>query len=544
MTSLVADARHGRRIARVEVRRSVRGYFQQRSAKLGLAALVLIFGSVFVFGVLPAAYGVGRVVSTESQFPLLDALRQQTTSVVGTLLVIFALRTVERLSNVDNEELLLTTTSSRAVVFGLLLAEVTRLCLWFGPPLLLALGAFCLGAGTPLFAVSTLLALAPLVAFAAVFGYLLGICALYASRYVPLPSSLKTVAYPLLIGVVIVASQILPRLYLSGSLPFTLDPLFDLLDASPFAAYGEFFLLGTPVARPVSPVAVAVLGALLAAVPVGLTVTARVVDRFWTTDAAVTDGTGSEGTVEATPTRTPRPFAFSKAGRIGWHYLRQGGRSPRRFVHLFFVLFMLAPVASSVVESPDLLYLVAIAGSVVLGAFLSGSAFGLNPFGDDQAVLPLLLVTATPPRAFVRGRLVAGLAIGLPFVVLGPLVVALVGPQTLLEAVVYASFGLLLAVASATWGVGLGTAVPKFESRTMYGVETVTPSLLVLFGYNALVGLTGVLGLVLLGVALSEGVATSPLVIGVGAVAAAVLLATALGSYVYAVRRFRSYTLD
>ncbi|HMB49389.1 MAG TPA: hypothetical protein VKM69_01885, partial [Natronoarchaeum rubrum] len=208
MTELRSDLRTGWRIARVEVRRSARWYFQQPRAKIALALMALVFGSMVVFGVVPAAHVMGTTVRVEEQFPLLATFRQQMTVLVAGLIVVFALRTVERLAHIDGEEMMLTTTTPRAVVVGLLTAETIRLLLWLAPPTLLVVAAFAIGAQTPAMIVTVPFGIGPVVAFAAVTGYLLGIGMLYVSRYVPLPSSVKTVLYPLGFVVLILGSQI------------------------------------------------------------------------------------------------------------------------------------------------------------------------------------------------------------------------------------------------------------------------------------------------------------------------------------------------
>lgn len=543
MAELRDDLRCGWRIARVEVRRSIRWYFQQPRAKIGLALLLLFFGSMLLFGVIPAAYTLGTTVRIEQQFPLLAAFRQQMTVLLGVLIVLFVFRTVERLAHIDGEPLMLTTTTPRAVVIGLLTAETIRLLIWFALPVLLVVAAFAIGAQTLVVVVTIPIGLAPVVAFAAVTGYLLGIGMLYVGRYVPLPSSVKTILYPLAFVVAIVGSQVVPRLALEGNLPFSLAPIEQTLLQSPLAAYADVFLLGTPVARPLSLTTGVVLGVLLAGVLLGFTAAGRLATRFWTTDTSDQIRTSGE-TTATTPTSVPRPFTWLKSGRITWHYLRSGLRSPRQFIHMVFLLFAFAPIIASLVESPDLAYIFGLGGSIVFGALLAGSAFGLNPFGDEQHVLSLLLLTATPPKQFARGRLVAGLTMCLPFVVLIPFAIAVVGPQSIVETGVFVSVGLVIAVVSAMWAVGLGTMFPRYESRKMYGVESVVPSFLVLFGHNAAVGILGVVSLVLTGIALDQGVPTSGLVLSGTAIAILVLSGTALGAYVYAVHQYRAYPLD
>lgn len=545
MTSLGADLRHGLRIASTELRRSVRGYVGQRRALVGLAVLVVLGGGVLV-STLPGVHSLGQTVRTDGEFPLLEGLRQQMTVLVLGLVVLFAMRTVERIAHVDGEELMLTTTSPRSIVFGILLAEVTRVVALLGPPALLVLGAFVLGAGSPLLGVSALLALLPVLAFAAVFGYLLGIGALVASRYVPLSSSLKTVGYPLFLLVAIVGSQVLSRWYVEdgGSIPGA-ALVGDALSASPLAAYGDVFLLGSPAGEPVSATGLAVLVGFVAAVPVGLTATASVASSFWTTEAPRSGGgSSSSETVPASPTTVPRPFRATKATRIGWHYLRSGVRAPRQFAHLLFLAFMLAPAGSTLLESPEFVYLFAVGASVLFGAVLAGSAFALNPLGQDRSVLSLLFLTATPPRRFVQGRLVAGLTVGLPLAVGGPVVAALLGPPTLLDALGFAAVGATLTATSATVAMALGTAFPRFESRNMYGVETVTPSTIALLVHNMGTLVTGVVALVVTGIALGEGFGAGTLVLGALGVTVVVVLAVGAGSYYYAVRRFRGYTVE
>ncbi len=543
MTELRSDLRTGWRIARVEVRRSARWYFQQPRAKIALALMALVFGSMVVFGVVPAAHVMGTTVRIEEQFPLLATFRQQMTVLVAGLIVVFALRTVERLAHIDGEEMMLTTTTPRAVVVGLLTAETIRLLLWLAPPTLLVVAAFAVGAQTPAMIVTVPVGLGPVLAFTAVAGYLFGIAALYVSRYVPLPSSVKTVLYPLGFVVVILGSQIVPRLALDGNLPFSLAPIQRALLQSPLAAYADVFLLGTPVARPLSVTALAVLGVFLAGVPIGFTVAGHLATRFWTTDTSV-DAPSRDVPAESTPTTVPRPFAWSKSGRIGWHYLRYGLRSPQQFVHLIVFLFAFAPVASTLAEAPDLAYLFALGGSVIFGALLAGSAFCLNPFGDEQRTLPLLLLTETQPSRFVRGRIVAGTTASVPFVVAIPLAVVTIGPPSFVDGAAFVAVGLVLAVLSAGWAVGLGTLVPMYESRTMYGVETVVPSLPVLLGHGFAVGSLGIVSLVLTGIALSQGVPASVPVLGGAGLALPLLVGSACVAYVYAVRQYRAYGIE
>jgi ABC-2 type transport system permease protein len=544
------DLRDGLRIGVMEVRRSIRWYFQQPRRKVALTLLTLVFGSVLLLGGVPTAYSIGQTIRIEQQFPLLTAARQLLTVFVLVLIALFLSRTIERLSHIDSEDLMLTTTTSRAVVIGLLSAEVVRLLMWMGIPILLIFGTFAIGMQSVALLVTVPLTLVPIVAFAAVSGYVIGIAVLSIARYLPIPSQIKTIVYVLVFVATLIGSQVVPRVALSNDLPFSLAPIKDALLVSPFAAYADFLLIGTPIAQPISLSALLVLVGLIAGVPIGFTVASRLSTRFWMTEPAHSHGmrTGSgDSKAGMTPTRVPRPFAWWKSGRIAWQYLRQGARSPQQFVHLAIVLFAIAPSITTLFTSSDIVYIFVLGGSIVVGALFAGAAFGLNPFGDEQTTLPLLLVTATPPRQFVRGRIVAGLVVSVPFIVVVPCVVAVVGPQSALEVFVYVVVGIGLAVMSATWAVGLGTAYPKYESQKMWGVDSVTPSHLVLIVHNFTIGIVGLIVLVLTGfglLSLSHGSSISGLYIGGAVICIAILASSAIGAYVYAVRRFQSHTLD
>lgn len=74
----------------------------------------------------------------------------------------------------------------------------------------------------------------------------------------------------------------------------------------------------------------------------------------------------------------PRPFMWWKLGRIAWHYPQSGLRSPRQFIHMVFLLSAFVPITASLVEPPDLVYIFGLGGSIIFGALLAGSAFGLS----------------------------------------------------------------------------------------------------------------------------------------------------------------------
>lgn len=538
------DLRDGLDIAVMEVRRSFRKYFKQPRRKFALAALVLVFGSMLLLGGVPTAYSLGQTVQIEQRFPFLPIIRQLLPVFIIVLIFSFLSRTIEQIAHIDSEDLMLTTTTPRAVVIGLLSAEIVLYIVWFGLPVLLLCGAFAVGVGTIAPLVTVPLALVPILLFSGVYGYITGIASLHISRYLPIPSQIKTIVYALLFLVAIIVPQVLIGLSFSNGIPSWLTSIGHALLVSPFAAYVDFILIGTPVASPISLDAILVLVGLLVCVPIGFTVASRLATQFWLTETAHRRGLiGGDSEAGMKPTRVARPFAWSRSGRIAWHYLRRGTRSPQQFVHLMFILPAVAPLISMLFGSSSIIYIFVLGGSIILGAILAGAAFGLNPFGDEQTTLPLLLVTTTPPQQFVRGRIIAGLVVGLPFVVVIPFLVVVISSQSVLDVFVYVLIGIGLSLTSAAWAVGIGTAYPTYESREVWGTDSVIPSTLAMVVHEFAVAIGSLISLVFTGLALSQN---SSLNIYLGGVVVCLVIfaVSGIGAYVYAVRRYRSHTLD
>ncbi|WP_251343806.1 hypothetical protein [Haloplanus halophilus] len=535
--SLRRDLRHGRRIARAEFVRSVRGYARDARRTLGLALAVLFFGAQLLF-TLPTAYALGGTVRTAAAVPYLGPAGLLLP--LG-LLSLAALRTMERLGGVDAEALLLTTVHPRAVVVGLILAEVGRLTLWFGVPLVAVLGAFALGLGSPTLLPTAGLVLLPMLLCTAVCGYAVGITALRILRRAPtLRRLLKGGGIVALVGVVVL-SQVVARWLVEGTL--SLAAVLDALSVPVLTDYLALAFVGTPVGGGVPPAALAVLGGWLGLTPVGLAAAERSADALWFGD----DTSRSEEestTVTADGLVPPRPFAWTRAGRIAWGHLLRAVRHPQDLSHLLMLLFVAGPALGSAVgggESGRLPLLAAGTGTAV-GVYLSGATFGLNPLGDDRPHLPLLLLAETPPRTHLRGRAAAGLAVGLPVATLVPLGTVPLGTPPAVG-LGFAALGVGLSVVAAGFALGLGCAYPIYESRELWGAETVAPSTLVLLCYSFVV-LGGTATWLVLGwLTLSGGLAPSVLLAGALAVLGTLSVGTAAASYRYARRRYRRYVL-
>ncbi|SDX91298.1 hypothetical protein [Halobellus clavatus] len=531
------DLRHGLRIARAELSRSIRGYGRDWRRLVGIAFAVLFLGGYLLVS-LPAAYAVGRRTGSIEAIPFLGA----GTSLLPVGLVgLAALRTLERIGRPPAEDLLLLTTHPRAVVLGLIGAELGRLAVWFGVPIVALVTAFGFGLGAPTVIPALGLVALPLFACSAVWGYTLGIGLLRAFRRLP------TIRRLLKIGgiggfvVLTFGSQLAGGLIAERSIQAS--GLLDAVSIRPLVSYVSLAFVGTPLADSVSLAGLGVLAALIALTPVGVVAATQQASALWFTDTSVT-AEPSETKTGGERLAAPRPFSVVKSGRIAWGHLLRAVRKPQEFTHLILLVFFLGPVGTTVVQAADDALGPLVAGiGVGLGTYLAGATFGLNPLGDDRPHLPFLLLSGTGVRTIVRGRALAGVALGLPVAAALPAASVVLGTH-LLHAAVFAAVGAGTVVAAAAFGLGLGAAYPIYEEREFWGTETVVPSTLVMLVFLAIVGGGTLIALLGTWVTLTGGLGLSPLVVG----AAVVYLALTAGgpylSYRYAVRRYRRYHLE
>ena len=318
---------------------------------------------------------------------------------------------------------------------------------------------------------------------------------------------------------VVVLSQVLARTLVTGDI--SLESILSLLSVTPLVDYLAIGFVATPVSATVTPAAAVVLAMWIGLTPVGLAAAEGQATALWFTDDPVRTS-ASEGSTESAVSEggfsPPRPFAWSKSGRIAWGYLTRAVRQPQEFSHLLMLVFLLGPLGGTFFQhssSEGFPLLVAGAG-VLFGVYLSGATFGLNPLGDDRPQLPLILLTETAPGTFLRARVLAGLMVGLPFVVLVPLASILAGTRPL-DGVTFAAVGTGFSLLAALFALGLGCAYPIYEERQLWGAETVAPSMLVLIGYSVVVTGGTIIGLGITWLGLTGNlVVTSILVGGLG----------------------------
>ena len=540
--NLRQDLRHGGRIGRAEFVRSVRGYARDTRQVLGLGVAVLFFGGNLLF-LLPPIYVLGRSVRSVSTIPYFGPAA--TLLPVG-LFLLGALRTMERLGSVDTEDLLLTTVHPRAVVVGLITAEIGRLMLWFGIPLVAIVGAFAVGLGSPIFLVTAGIVIVPIVCCMAVWGYAVGIAMLRILRRLPAVRRVLKVGGVLALISIVIFSQVAARYLVTGTV--SVETLLSFLSFSPLVDYLTLGFIGTPISTTITPIAVVILVTWIALTPIGLAVAERQAITLWFTDDPVRTGTtdtSSETAISSGGFSPPQPFSWTKAGRIAWGNLLRAVRHPQEFSHLLMLVFLVGPMAGSFFQSsPGERFPILVAGTGVLfGVYLSGATFGLNPLGDDRPQLPLVFLTETTPRTFLQGRVLAGLAVGLPFTILVPLASIAAGTRPL-YGIIFATVGTGFSFLAALFALGLGCAYPIYEERELWGAETVAPSTLVLMGYSFIV-----MGGTFIGLGITWFGVTGNLIVTrvlVGGISMYILPTIGLPilSYWYSQRRYRRYVLD
>jgi ABC-2 type transport system permease protein len=534
--SLRRDLRHGLRIGRAEFRRSVRQQLGSRRQLIGLGVVVLFFGGNLLFA-LPTAYALGRAASSITTSPFFAAAA---TLVPVALFLLAVFRTLERIGKSDRADLLLATVHPRAVVVGLITAEIGRLTAWFALPLAAFVTAFALGLGAPSVPLLAGLVVLPVACWAAVWGYAGGLAVLRGLRRLPTIRRTLKIGGVILMLAALVASQFAGQ-YLAES-EVSLAALLDGLSVPPLTEYVALAFLGTPLAQPVSPAALLVFVGLVATTPLGLVVATRQASTLWFTDAPTRDAT--KPATSSGGFRAPRPFAWRKAGRIAWGVLVRGVRNPGEFGHLVMAVFFIGPLGTTVVQSSSGSLGPLVAGLCIgIATYLAGATFGLNPLGEDRPQLPVLLLTPTDPPTLVRGRVLAGLAVACPIAVLGSLASILLGTAPVYAAV-FAAVGLGMCLAAALFAVGIGAAYPIYEERQFWGTETVVPSTLVIMGYTFIVGVGTAIGLVTTWYLITGHIAVTP-ALGVGLTIYLLLtVGPSYGAYRYALRRYRRYTLD
>jgi hypothetical protein len=521
-------------IARVEFLRSVRTLGEETNKLLGIAVSGLMLVGFALAGAAVLFFFGGGVLSYAGDNPRVAraAFSGFWTFVAGFT----AFRTVSVVGEVDGAPGMLTTTSPQAVAAGLLLAESARHAAYLLLPAVVLAVALSAGSGSvvagPAFLLTGLLAWA--TAFSA--GSLVGQSIRYLSRAVPIVRRNRLLlGGAAMVGYMVVIVQF-------GDLVLVLSD-------TPVGWYGDLALVaatdGGDVARAGVTVAASLAGGPLLALAYY-----RVAVTNWFGNPAATpaaDDAGTAGsTLQQVGRRLERVVSRPTAAVVRAVWLR-GRRSPFKLTYAAVPAFAFVGYIAPVVQEGRL------PGSLPVmlagyAAWAVGAAFTLNPLGDEGPLLPVTVSSGISGSAFVRGRLLAAWLLGVvPTAVLVVAAGAAMWKSTV-AILLAGTYAVVLTVAAPALSVGVGMAVPNFETqRVMVSHEAVVPSVVAFFGFLIVLGVVGAPG----GLALlffdghGTGGGSLP-TYRLAGLAVTALLGTlvAVPSYVYAVRRFERYEVD
>jgi len=197
------------------------------------------------------------------------------------------------------------------------------------------------------------------------------------------------------------------------------------------------------------------------------------------------------------------PFITGPTRHVAEWSLLRARQEPQRLNFLLIPVFGGgSAVVNMMLQGYGSLAILGPTTAVLLG-WTAGAAFGLNPFGDEGAVLPTTL-TAVSGRAFVRGLIVPSLLFT-PVITVVTLGMALVGGYGLLAAIALALIGCFLTVVGATLAPIIGMWLPRYSAIRIGNSDGVRPPRL-------LAGVLHVVSMLLPGAALVGLVAAPELV--------------------------------
>lgn len=455
------------------------------------------------------------------------------------------------------EAFILTTVSTRTAAVGMLLTEFFTACLFLLPPTVLLVGVVGYAFLSPVSLVLVPLAVGLFAATALVVGYALG----FAYLFVSARSRGLSNQQGQLIGQLVVLAVVV---YLVAQFFGGVPAIWDVTSFAwfPTSWFVDLAILGTPVATSLGRALAGVLGSLVV-LGGGSLVVERLAGVYWVTDpssAAAESGntaTGpqsqDDGTLAASisPLVIPR-FVGRPTQRVAQVVLLRLRRAPRRLLFLFTLVVSFGIYVGVVYGQLDEpLSLVPVVCAVFF-PWLAGAAFGLNPLGDEGAVLPATLTSSVSGREYVHGYILPGLLYGIPITILCMLVGSVVSPYPLGVQVGFVVVGVVLHVVAVVLAPAVGMRFPRFSS--ILGSQSsgiVPPSMTAIIVYSLAVGLLGggvvfallapasVYAWVTAGVVPVEWARLSGIVGGLG-----IAVVVARSGCAAAARQFEQYTVD
>ncbi|WP_436901627.1 CPBP family intramembrane glutamic endopeptidase [Halovenus halobia] len=551
MSSLWRDLRVGLRIGRASVRDRFRRNTSTRREKAAFALLALfVLPGIILF--TQQAYSAGVASRGGVDGPVIAVVRNALLPAMGVFTVVAGLEAVQRLGSDSVRTLLLTSASTRAIVVGKVLSLLVS---WL---VLLALGftllvAYAVGARAVLFPVAVAVAIVPVFVLVLCTGLAVGYLLWLGVDKLGLSEGSRQLVTAGLYMIVILG------MFAGGSLvggATAEGGLTGLIPTgpptTPVGWYADLFFIGSPMTPTLGLQTVLAAGLVLGAIPLAFGLVIRLAPLYWYSTPSERSDDESEQTTA--PTKSPSELIGWTPGtltgrsptvRVLLALVRNAVRQPSQYVYLFYYIFPIAPIlVQQALSAPGAIPLTGGAALLVLGVWLAGGLFCLNPLGSEGAMLSQLVLAERRAETFVHARLLAGSALGVVLTTAGLLALTVSADfVTLRFAAAGVGFAGAATVTSAGMALGLGSVLPKFEAVEIFeSVETVAPSIIAALVHAVLSLLLLLAGL---GVAAAVALPESPLSVGqqVGAVGlyAGTLLLIGDGSRRYAIARFRDY---
>jgi len=523
------DLRDGLTVARAELRAQ---YRQIRSDRRRLLATVVGFLGFSVFLAVSFLSGAIAFGDAFGHTVPLGTAGVALSAVTVTVMYLGAANGFGQSQVGTVEPLIRTSVPPQAVSIGRVIAQTVQSGWIIVPIGILLLAGVTIGGG-PVVAAAILVAALPLMAVGLLVGRLIGRTASYVNERLQVSLWVKAVLLLALTGAIFLGTQLLLNSRYETGIAFAAGPI---VPGTPLQSYAA--VVFAPFGTTPGPLGIAVTGLVLVAIPIGLVGALRLETYMLVTDVG-SDASTAEQTKESYG--VPSLFDTTPSARVAWRYLVRTRRDPRMLAHLAPLLFGAFGMAGSAFQDPGILLTIGPGVAVVGGAVLAGGAYCLNPMGDDRDQLPLLLTSSPSVDVMVRGRMLAGIALGLAVAIsIGtPLAVVEYRPGYLLGQSLLA---VVLTTASAGIAVGLGAIAPKFERREYMNVERAHPSQWALLGFLFGGMIVGAIGFLLLGLTLAG---EHMLAVAFGWLLYVTILGvSSWGGYRYAVRRFDEFTLD
>lgn len=519
-----------RLLVRTDVHRRLRAVGDRPSAVLGFA-IAGLFGSLMGVAVIAGAFFAGRAVAAGDLGPRVDVVGSVVGGILALVIFTTGLRVVQQSSVPATAEHVLLAADHREVVAALVVVESLLPLALVGLPGILASLLFALGAGSPASAVLVAASVLALVAVGVLAGFVVGLGVRNAVARVRLLARFRTaIGFLLAVGYVVVI--------FGTGFENVLGPV---LAGPPLAWFGDLALLAIlPSASPLR-AAGALVTTGIGLVVLGWT-TSRLAAALWYSRPV--DPGGS--TVGSSTGRLP--WVNRTTSLIAWKAWARARRSPIRLVYVIYpLLFAIGPIASAGLGDVPR---VAVPAIVVYGGWATGSAFTLNPIGDETPVLPITLTSGVGGRRFVRSLWFAGAVVGAPATVALAVAAGLAAGLGVVDLVAAGVLGLAVAGLAPGVAAGIGAMFPRTEpARVGRSRRVVVPSLVAFAGYSigffvlsmpvwlALAGSTrgAVAGVV--------GLSPGTILLLAGAVSIGLLAVAAFASYRSAAGRFDAYTV-